>query len=105
MGRKQPQSRVVVRDGGTHWWYLAAIAMVVVVVYANSLSAPFIFDDDATVSDNAHIRDWRPATSFFPRRETPTAGRPIVNFSFALNYAAGGLNPIGYRIVNVAVHL
>jgi Flp pilus assembly protein TadD len=36
---------------------------------------------------------------------SPLAGRPLVSFSFALNYAADGLNVRGYRIVNVALHV
>jgi hypothetical protein len=41
----------------------------------------------------------------FPRRELPTAGRPLVNFSFAVNYALGGLDVRGYHLVNLACHL
>ena len=33
------------------------------------------------------------------------AGRPLVNLSFALNYAAGELDPRGYRLTNLAIHL
>ena len=33
------------------------------------------------------------------------AGRPVVNASFALNYALGGLNVFGYHLCNVAVHI
>src|SRR5438045_2456620 len=105
MGRNQPHNRVFARPAGSRWWYIAALAAAVVLVYANSISAPFMFDDDATITDNAQIREWRPAVSFFPHREAPTAGRPIVNLSFALNYAAGGLDVRGYRLVNIAVHL
>jgi len=36
---------------------------------------------------------------------SPLAGRPLVSLSFALNYAADGLNVRGYRIVNVALHV
>ncbi|HEX3728296.1 MAG TPA: tetratricopeptide repeat protein, partial [Opitutaceae bacterium] len=32
-------------------------------------------------------------------------GRPLVNLSLALNYAAGGLHPEGYHALNLAVHL
>ena len=40
-----------------------------------------------------------------PRRELPTAGRPLVNLSFAINYAFGGLDVRGYHLVNLALHL
>jgi hypothetical protein len=40
-----------------------------------------------------------------PERERPVAGRPLVNASFAINYAIGGLNTRGYHAVNLAIHL
>ena len=40
-----------------------------------------------------------------PERELPTAGRPLVNLSFAINYAVGGLDVRGYHVVNIAIHL
>ncbi|MBI3491279.1 MAG: hypothetical protein HY047_05790 [Acidobacteria bacterium] len=75
------------------------------LAYANSLSGPFIFDDQATIFDNAQIRSLRPSSVFFPSRELPVAGRPVVNLSFAINYALGGQHVVGYHVWNVAVHL
>jgi hypothetical protein len=40
-----------------------------------------------------------------PPRATPVAGRPLVNLSFALNYALGGLDVRGYHLFNVGIHL
>ena len=37
--------------------------------------------------------------------ETPTAGRPAVNVSFALNYALGGREVTGYHVANITIHL
>ena len=48
---------------------------------------------------------WKLDEVLFPRRELPTAGRPLVNLSFAVNYALGGLNVGGYHFVNLAFHL
>src|SRR6266542_1545511 len=44
-------------------WRAAAIVLAGMLAYANSLSAPFIFDDNATVVQNTHIRDWHPAVA------------------------------------------
>src|SRR5437870_8203141 len=70
---------------------LCVVLVAGALTYANSLSGPFIFDDDAAVVENAQIRNVRPTVALFPHREAPTAGRPIVNLSFAINYAIGGL--------------
>jgi hypothetical protein len=76
------------------------------LTYANSLSGPFIFDDHLAIIENPQIREWwRPEVVLFPERELPTAGRPLVNLSFALNYAFGGADVRGYHIVNLACHL
>ena len=48
---------------------------------------------------------WPPSVPLQPPPETPVARRPLVNLSFAANYAAGGLDPRGYRAVNLAIHL
>jgi protein O-mannosyl-transferase len=77
-----------------------------VLVYLNSLSAPFIFDDQTSILNNSQIRRlWPPTVPLSPGRETPVAGRPIVNLTFAINYAAGGLDVRGYRLTNLAIHL
>src|SRR5439155_17515521 len=77
-----------------------------VLAYSNALSGPFIFDDQLSIIENLQIRQWwRLGTVLFPEREPPTAGRPLVNVSFAINYALGGLNVIGYHVLNVALHV
>ena len=76
------------------------------VVYLNSLSAPFIFDDQTAILDNAQIRQLWPLTvPLSPPRETPAAGRPIVNLTFAIDYAVGRLDVRVYRLTNLAIHL
>jgi tetratricopeptide (TPR) repeat protein len=94
----------------THARGLAIRAALIVtaglIVYSNSLAAPFIFDDTRTILENQQIRRLSPlSVPLSPPRETPVAGRPLVNLTFALNYAGGALDPSGYRITNLAIHL
>jgi tetratricopeptide (TPR) repeat protein len=87
-------------------WRAAIIVLAGFLAYANSFSGPFVLDDRASIVENAQIRDvWRLESVLFPRRELPTAGRPLVNLSFAVNYALGGLDVRGYHLVNLAFHL
>ena len=81
----------------------AAILVAGIVVYANALSGPFLFDDENSIVNNRSIQSV--GTALSPPRDTPVAGRPVVNLTFALNYAAGGLDVTGYHVVNVAIHL
>jgi tetratricopeptide (TPR) repeat protein len=76
------------------------------LAYANSLSGPFIIDDAVTVVDNPHIRQlWPLSRALVTDRESPVAGRPLVNLSFAINYAIGGLDVSGYHLVNLVLHV
>jgi protein O-mannosyl-transferase len=93
------------------WVAAAVLAVAILVVYADSLRAPFIFDDVATISSNRSILSlWPPLGTpeqpgpLRPPVPLPTAGRPLVNFSFALNHAISGWSPVGYHIVNVLIH-
>jgi len=86
-------------------WRIAVIGVAGVLAYSNALRTPFIYDDSVAIVGNEHIRSLQVPDALFSARENPTAGRPLVNFSFALNYAAGGLNPFGYHLGNIGIHI
>jgi tetratricopeptide (TPR) repeat protein len=75
--------------------------------YHNSLHGPFVFDDVPAISENPSIRSLSAIGDVLaPPRGTVTAmGRPVLNLSLALNYAMGGLEPAGYHVANLLIHL
>ena len=84
----------------------AVIVVAGLLAYANGLDGPFVFDDYTAIVQNPTIRRVLPlSASLSPPRDTPVAGRPLVNLSLAVNYAAGGLEPRGYHLANLAIHL
>ncbi len=88
------------------WWRASLLVLAGLFVYWNSFSGPFVFDDIESIVENHQIRSlWRFADVLAPERELPTAGRPLVNASFAINYALGGLDVRGYHAWNLGVHL
>ncbi len=96
------------RPGRTRRIPVYAIVLIVAAVglaaYWNGLKAPFIWDDDPAIVSNPTIRSVLPLSeSLSPPLETPAAGRPLVNLSLAINYAAGNLNETGYHVWNLAV--
>ncbi|MBI5768144.1 MAG: tetratricopeptide repeat protein [Verrucomicrobia bacterium] len=84
----------------------AVLAALALAAYANSFSVPFLLDDIRSIVENITIRDlsaWRQVLS--PPPNVGVGGRPLLNATFALNYAAGGLAVRGYHLVNLAIHV
>ena len=105
MLRKRQQRNPASAASGVGW-RAAVIALAAALTYANSLQGPFILDDNAAIVQNEQIHELsRPSAVLLPDRDSPVAGRPLVSLSFALNYAAGGLDVRGYHAVNIAIHL
>jgi tetratricopeptide (TPR) repeat protein len=87
-------------------WPASVIALAGLATYGNSLFAPFIFDDFNSIVYNSRIHEWwRLGTVLFPPARSSVAGRPLVSFSLAVNYALGGLDVRGYHAWNIAVHI
>jgi protein O-mannosyl-transferase len=79
------------------------LVAAVVAVFLPGVSAPFAFDDTISIVENRTIRRLSTALSP-PTNGSATMGRPVVNVSFALNYALGRLDVRGYHAVNIALH-
>ena len=88
---------------------LAGVLLVLAVVaaYRNCLDAPFLFDDSIAVVSNQSIRHlWPPGSALSPPADgSGVTGRPLVNLSFAVNYAIGGLQVRGYHVMNLLLHI
>ena len=75
------------------------IVAAILVVWANSVNSPFVYDDKVEVVHGA-IRDIT----------TPMAwvlynpGRAVLLSTYAVNWAVGGLDPRGYHLVSIAIH-
>ena len=91
------------------WATLLASLVVVLAalaVYHNSLSGPFIFDDEPSVTNNPTIRQlWPLAPVLSPPTAAGVGGRPLINLSLALNHALGGSAVRGYHILNLSIHV
>jgi tetratricopeptide (TPR) repeat protein len=80
---------------------LPSVLLIVAVAaaYLNSFHGAFLFDDVYHIIENERIRRVLPPWHLF------AVERPLVEFSLAVNYALGGLNPWGYHAFNLAVHI
>lgn len=75
---------------------LVALISVTCVVYWTSFAGQFVFDDILQIVDNPNVRHLWPLADW---------QRPLGYFTFQLNYAWGGLQPWGYHLLNVLIHL
>ncbi len=83
-----------------------ALSVVTILVYLNSFSGRFVFDDLHSIQTNPHIKrlwPWREA--FAAPIRSPVRDRPVINLTLSLNYAWGRYNPFGYHALNLAIHL
>lgn len=98
-------------------WVFTAVAMtflvsVIVALYGRSIHAPFIYDDEDIILKNPSIERLWPLFGDAERRgplnpvpQISTAGRPLVNYSLAMNYYFGKRNPAGYHAFNIFLHI
>lgn len=107
----KPFSATANPERGAGWRGIGTGAGIVVgavlLVYANSFQAPFIFDDFPAIVRNSTIRDLSKLGEVLtpPLEGAGVTGRPLVNLSFAINYALGGLDVRGYHVGSVLLHL
>jgi tetratricopeptide (TPR) repeat protein/uncharacterized membrane protein YhaH (DUF805 family) len=87
-------------------WQVIALVAVAGVAYHNSLGGPFIFDDVMNIRNNFQLRRlWPIWEAMWGPLGTGVAGRPVVQLSFALNYAVHGLAVTGYHVTNLTLHV
>jgi hypothetical protein len=79
------------------------LLLVAAAAYATSLAGVFVYDDLVSILENGSLRRlaWE---VWWPPAGITTSGRPLANFTFALNYLWGGEYPTGYHVVNWAIH-
>ncbi len=87
------------------------LAALVFFCYANSFSVPFLWDDEVMVVGNPLITSWSHVKDIFL---SPAFGgtltqdqffRPIQILSYVFDYSIWGLNPFGFHLTSVLIHL
>jgi tetratricopeptide (TPR) repeat protein len=77
---------------------LLLIGLIAALIYSNTFSASFHFDDVPNITDNPKIKHLVNLLDF--------SGSRYVGFlTFALNYRFGGLSLFGFHLVNLLIHI
>jgi tetratricopeptide (TPR) repeat protein len=83
------------------------ILVVGIIVYSNTFHAEMVFDDHHFIINDPAIRmtdlSWNSIKT--AALEGSPRHRYLPNISWALNYYFGQLNPFGYHLVNLIIHL
>ena len=91
------------------------VAIVALLVYWNSLSGQFVWDDETQIIKNQTIRSFANITkaftssfwAFSPNYATASTNfyRPFQTLAYMLAYAAGGLSPRPFHALSVLFHV
>ena len=91
------------------------LAIITVVSYMNSWCCQLVFDDISAIVNNRYIRtNETTLLSLFgtdywgtdiTSEHSHKSYRPLTVITFRLNYLLHGLEPYGYHMVNVLLHL
>ncbi|MFQ5455959.1 MAG: tetratricopeptide repeat protein [Nitrospirota bacterium] len=91
---------------------IVSISLIIVVIYYNSLDNSFHYDDYHSIVENSFIRGIGNIPSFFLTTLTfsgyerfAKSYRPLLLVSYTINYYFGKLDPYGYHLVNIIIHL
>lgn len=86
-----------------------AVIIAVSLAYYNGLTTPFVFDDIPNIVENPSLRriwpPWSDASAFGTVGRAYFFNRPVVEMSFALNFAYAGLTTWPYHLTNILIHL
>jgi tetratricopeptide (TPR) repeat protein len=85
--------------------HLFLIVILGAVVYANTIDAPFQFDDSYNTIRNPYITDLSNIPAMFMGVKGAWASRPLLQSTIALNFHYGGFETRGYHILNTCLHL
>jgi protein O-mannosyl-transferase len=77
---------------------MLGVFVVGAILYGHTLSVPWYMDDGSFTQNVDNLDLWRALSALFTQRG-------LTRLTFALNYWAGGLNPVGFHLVNIAIHL
>jgi tetratricopeptide (TPR) repeat protein len=87
------------------------ISVVGFVIYANSLNNEFVWDDEHLIEKNSYIKNWTHIPKIFTK--DILAGvemqrnyyRPLQAFTYMIDYSFFKLNPKGYHLTNIFIHI
>lgn len=82
-------------------FFITTVCILGFLIYMNTFTAPFVFDDYSNIYANNAYRNLNLLTAWW----SPLKPRFIGYFTFFLNYQIGGWNTSIYHLTNLAIHI
>ena len=82
---------------------LLALMLITTVVFVPGLGGAFIYDDVSQIVRNEKVLNPQSLTD--PLFSEKRRRRVVLNYSLGLNGWLGGMNPVGYKVFNLLLHL
>lgn len=91
-------------DAAGGWTPRLVVILATALMYANTLDNPFLeWDDNQLVTENPDVKT-TPLWELFTRPSGKTY-LPFRSISYALDYRIWGLNPVGFHLTNLLLHI
>lgn len=97
---------------GSWKWQVIPVAFLVIwscIIFVNTLRNNFVYDDSVTIVNNHLIKNWDNFRTLFSFQYFMLSGeisyRPMVTFTYFLDYSLWGENPSGYHFTNLLFHI
>ena len=91
------------------WLGLIVVLGITAAVYWPAMSGGYIFDDYPNIVDNASVQPEHATVPLLARAALSSPAsefkRPIASLSFAANFLVDGMNPVGFKVTNLVIHL
>jgi hypothetical protein len=105
--------QILIRDSGIRTRPIAVGLYVVFAfclaswAYSPALDAPFVFDDEGNIVDSpaVHWNELSINNVELLLEYSRLRQRPVANFSFALDHLFWGLEPRGFHLTNILIHV
>ncbi len=85
-------------------FHMVIIIILSFIVYANTFSNPFVFDDEFFIEDNFKIRSLGNIPSFFSEPSVGNLYRPVRAVLYSLTFFLWEFNPAGYHLNAILLH-
>ncbi|MDP3919336.1 MAG: tetratricopeptide repeat protein [Candidatus Omnitrophota bacterium] len=94
------ESSKVTKPDKAQVWIIAALALVGLLIYSNTLRSPFVFDDNTFITHNSRIQDLSNVSAIWEDRS-----RFLPMLSFAVNFHFAKTSVWPYHLTNIVIHI